>query len=947
MNNNKIIQWTGDWEFGYTPDVLAVTEMPLVNYDTFETKMPIPGYWDDHKDRMGACHFYGRDARFNPEYRPMEFPMGQIAPDVSKPYLVGTGWYRRNIFIADNLASCAFILQIGPCTMNTAVWCNGQKAAAHIGFLTGFEVDLSKFILPGQNNEIVMAVSNAANDRRSCAIRGYNGRRGGVGDGVKLKIAGKSYIKDFHVRLESEKLIWNVELAGNHTAAELHWSVMTPDGKSAHSTGIVSVTGSKVDFNSEADGLRRWSDNNPQLYRLELTLKYKSVVLDHITRDWGCRELAVSEYSIFLNNQPVYLRGSTEHFYFPKTCNAHWNKAEYKDNIRKLKKVGFNWLRFHTWCPPEPYLAAADEEGMLAQIEVPRYSRESEWEDIIRLCRRHPSVIIFCGGNEDLIDEPRIAELRNMAAMAKALFPDCLFNPQEGLRGVEYGEPESMGEICETPFEHNPRRLNELSAFSDVYGAFNAGFLSYFAGDFDNPPELDRRLAVYGKPCLSHEIGILGNYLNLDLEKRYKNTYTSSELFSEVRKYLKRNGLLDKAAMYYLNSCLITGNIRKHTIENARRCSRLSGYDFLGGTDTHWHRSGYPCGVLNEFYELKPGQSEQDIREYNNESVILLDVGCQRNLTFGEKFCRKIMISYFGEKTSAAGLLEWQLRLSGGKKLVAGKIKISQLRPGEVNDVGMIEFDVPELNKNSKIELKCRFCGGDTELENHWDFWAFKLNPINPSGIAIDKSCRVNPELTKHITSFEGKCNNGLNTVIASRVTSALLEFLINGGNLILTDNFPTDISDAGFQPTPCGRVQGDLATVIYDHPVLNNFPQQGFCDWQFYSLLKDSKSMIFDDTSIPFQPLIEIVSSFKHIRRKASLCEYKVGAGRLMMVSFNFKNEDPAASTLFQELLRYLTGDSIFNAPILDVEFLKRQIDKTHHEYQKIETDCALDPNA
>lgn len=947
LNNCKTIPLAGDWEFGYTPDMRAVTEIPLVNDDTFETKMPIPGYWDDNKDRLGPCHFYGRDARFNPEYRPLEFPMGQIAPDVSKPYLIGTGWYRRNIFIPENQKDCSFILQIGPCVMNAAVWCNGQKAAAHIGFLTGFDAELSKFILPGQNNEIVIAVSNAANDRRSCAIRGYNGRRGGIGGEIKLKIAGKSYINDFHVRLESEKLIWNVELTWNQTAAELHWSVMMPDGKSAHSTGITSVTGSNVDFNSEAAGLQRWSDNTSQLYRLELTLKYKDIALDHITRDWGCRELTVSGYRILLNNRPVYLRGSTEHCYFPKTCNPHWNKAEYKDNIRNLKEVGFNWLRFHTWCPPEPYLDAADEEGMLVQIEVPRYSKASEWEDIIRLARRHPSVIIFCGGNEDLIDEPRIAELKQMSARVKALAPDCLFNPQEGLRGVEYGEPETMGEICEEPFAHNPRRLAELSKFSDVYGAFNAGFLSYFAGDFDDPAELDRRMVIYGKPCLSHEVGILGNYLNLDLEQRYTNTYTGCDLFSETRKYLKRTGALDKAATYYLNSCMLIGIVRKHTIENARRCALITGYDFLGGIDTHWHRTGYPCGILNEFYELKPGQSAQDIRNYNGKSVILMDVGCNRNLKCGDEFSRKIMISYFGGQEIRNGLLEWQLRIADGQKLIAGRIKVAKLISGEINESGMIEFTVPELDKASKLEIKCRFTGSGVELENHWNFWAFMPKPANLTGIAVDKHCNLNQDMIKDIVPFNGFINENLHTIIAPEITRNLLGFMINGGSVLLTGNFPLDTAGTGFMPTACGRVQGDLATVIYDHPALNKFPHQGFCDWQFYSLLKDSKAMIFDDTSIPFLPLIETVSSFKHIRRKASLCEFKVGAGCLMMASINFKNEDPAASTLFQELLRYLAGDPIFNAPILDVEFLERQIDKAHHEYQKIETDCALDPNA
>ncbi len=864
---------------------------------------------------------------FNPDYRPMEFPMGQILPDASKPYLLGVGWYRKSIFVPEDQDGNSFILQVGPCVMNAAVWCNGKKVMSHIGYSTGFKSELTDFIQAGQSNEIVIAVSNAANDRRGCAIRGYQGRRGGIGGGVQLKVAGKSYINDFHVRFDAGKLAWNVELAGNEFAAtELEWSVLDHTEKCIHSSGVIPVKGLNINFISEAAGLQAWSDRKPELCQLKLVLKQHSTIIDHAVRRWGCRELAVSGYKILLNGRPVYLRGSTEHCYFPETCNPHWNKAEYKDNIRKLKKVGFNWLRFHTWCPPEPYLDAADEEGIFVQIEVPRYSTECEWEDIIRLARRHPSVIIVCGGNEDLIDESRIEELRQLAGLCKLLAPDCLFNPQEGLHGVEYGEPANMGVTCNVPFEHNPQRLAALAEFSDVYGTFNAGSLSYFTGDFDNPAELDRGLTIYGKPCLAHEVGILGNYMNLNLEKRYANTYIGTELFAGIRKYLDRSGLLKNASRYYLNSCQITGIIRKHTLENARRCSHLSGYDFLGGVDTHWHRCGYPCGILNEFYELKPGQSEREILAYNGESVLLLEVGCCRNILCGEKFSRKIEASYWGQETISDSELTWYCLLADGTILRSGSIAVPMLIPGKITEIGSIDFTIPSLVEPAEAVLICRLDGKNVKLENEWNFWFF---PAVEAAAVGNKLTEKSPGM------------------VSTRLTAGQLQYLTGGGSIILTDNFPMDMVAATFQPTQTGRVSGDLATVIYDHPALNDFPHRGFCDWQFYSLLKDSRSMIFNNDLIPFKPLIEIVSSFKHIRRKAALCEFKVGSGRLMMASLNFRNEDPAACTLFQKLLQYLTGYTTFDAPALDVSVLEKQIADNHHEYQNIKTDCALDPNA
>ncbi len=914
----KIMDLSGDWDFGYTPDFRPVGELPPAQPDIFETAMPLPGYWDDHKDRLGPCNFYGRDARFNPDYRPMEFPMGQVAPDASTPFLLGVGWYRREVFIPDEYALGLFELRIGPCVMNAAVWCNRTRLAAHIGYSTGFAVDLSSAILPGRLNEIIIAVSNTANDRRGCAIRGYQGRRGGIGGGIELKISGSNAIRDTHLTAGPERSTWHVEL---HRAPKpgtvLEWRL-------GDSRGAVTPDKKDFIFSPDLPELEEWNEHSPHLYRLELILKQEDELLDRLERSWGCRRPSVRGTKLLLNGRPVFLRGSTEHFNFPLTANAHWNVAEYRSNIRKLKAVGFNWLRFHTWCPPEPYLDAADAEGMMIQIEVPRFSQSGEWEDIVRLIRRHPSAIILCGGNEDLIDESRIEELHRLYALCRRLSPDLLFNPQEGLRGVEYGEADTMGHTVETPFPHNPDRLAALAGFSDVYGAYSAGMLSYFTGDFECPEELDRNLKIYGKPCLSHEVGILGNYLNLDLEHRYDGTYIGPGLYSAVRKHLADVGLLDKAALYYRNSCRITASIRKHTLENARRCRLLAGYDFLGGCDAHWHRCGYPCGILNEFYELKPGASERDILAYNGENVLLLDVGCLRNLKEGERFSRTLRASCWGKESPlTGGRLEWNLRSSGGAVLRSGELASPPLDSGEVTALGVIEFTLPKVSEPVETTLECRFSSGTAILENEWNFWVFP-DVVTPT-----------------------RCAEPSGVLETDELTPRELEMLSRGDSVLLTGHFPTDTVEATFQPTQSGRVGGDLATIIGEHPALNRFPHRGFCDWQFYSLLKNSRAMLFDHTELPFAPLIEMVSSFKHARPKAMLCEYRVGPGRLMLASLNLRNSDPAAATLRQILLDYLGNDRSYAAPEIAPELLRELIVRQKKCLSMTKTDLAVDPNA
>ena len=79
----------------------------------------------------------------------------------------------------------------------------------------------------------------------------------------------------------------------------------------------------------------------------------------------------VSGFDILLNGVPTFLRGSTEHCYFPETANPHCDREKYLRDLGVLKSAGFNFIRCHTWCPPEEFFEACDELGILVQTELP------------------------------------------------------------------------------------------------------------------------------------------------------------------------------------------------------------------------------------------------------------------------------------------------------------------------------------------------------------------------------------------------------------------------------------------------------------------------------------------------------------------------------------------------------------------------------------------------
>lgn len=980
-NNDKIIKadifyavsLNGDWDFAYPPgmgghnrslvsvtrqfaaDGLALQQKQPSGIDSpvipegqeFVAKMPVPGYWDDNLARLESTSLWG-NTRFNPEYRHIIFPMNDNPPDASLPYLVGVGWYRKTLNIPLDWASKMVTLHIGGVVLEAWVWLNGNLVGYHLGHSTPFEMTLEKWLKPGSRNDLVIAVANTRRDRSGCALRGYRGFSAGIYRPVFLKIANKVRIISFYLSSveANQKLRWVVELDGEVKKSVLDWRIIDPEGDKIMGRGTtrdsefrslgVSEFGVRQLSNSptpelfcgawetETLGMQLWSDHSPKLYQIQLSVKQNNVILDTLTQSFGLRRLERDGTHLCLNGRLILLRGVTDHHYFPLTCTPPADVDSYRANIRQLKVIGFNWIRFHTWVPPEEYMQAADELGMMIQVEMPVGSGEQEWIDILRTCRKHPSVVIYCRGNEEVLDEPNIENLRLLANLCRKFAPDALFNPQEALPGIEYyfeNRKDELGkDAIEEPYPHNPRRLELLKQFADVFAPYTWGLLSYESVKAD-PRLIDERLATYERPCLAHELGIHGNYLNLDLDNRYLGTRIGTELFASLRKYMKEQGLLSKAPLYYQNSCTWMRILRKHAIESARKCKYVAGYDFLGGTDHNYHRSGFPSGIMNEFYELKPGESVSDVLKYNGESVLLLDCSNRRNFFTGDHFQVDILASLYGDFLNKGGL-SWLLMDDAGHIHCRGRIPLGEVRNGAVEKLGTIEFSLPDLPNPSKLTLLARLSGVQYEVVNDWNFWVFPRTNSPVIDVVADRVVRSQLRiLYPNLRSLGEQAQ----LEILSALNQDALQFLNGGGRVLLLGNetFPT--LPTSFQLSITGRAHGNLATVIYDHPLMRDFPHEGFCDWQFYSLLEGGSAVVFNELNIPFNPIIEVVSSFKQIQKQANLFELKVGDGSLLVCSMNLDLSDPATVYLLDRLILFVGSNRFCARTVVQPETLNR----------------------
>jgi len=362
-----------------------------------------------------------------------------------------------------------------------------------------------------------------------------------------------------------------------------------------------------------------------------------------------------------------------------------------------------------------------------------------------------------------------------------------------------------------------------------------------------------------------------------------------------VRTHLAEQGLLDRADTYYHNSSRWQSLLRKHCFETVRRCHTFAGYDFLGDIDTHWHTFGYCVGMMNEFYELKSGETVENVLRYNSPTVILADIS-RVNLRMGETVQIPVWVSHYGADLDFAELC---LCLRAGEQTVAEiTVTVKCLQQGALKQLTVFSFCVPEGKEPMLLQLNAELVEKDTLCSNSWELYAFP--------------------------QAEDACDDGCTMICSGCSVDALEEYMKAGKSVVIFGTEPFASSQTTFQLSIAGRTTGHLATVIAKHPITDEFPHSGFCAKQFEGMLNGGGAAILAGAPGQHNPIIDIATSYKNAQKQALLFEYRVEQGRLLVCTLNLEDADPAAKWLKTRILSYVKSDAFLPADCLTAAQLR-----------------------
>jgi beta-galactosidase len=333
----------------------------------------------------------------------------------------GAYQYRKAFTLPDEPGGRRTVLEFEGVYRDAVVYVNGALAGRNRYGYTGFTVDATEFLVPGENVVSVEARSHLDS-------RWYSGagiyRPAWLWTGGEMRIA-LGGLRVTTPDIDAGRAVAEVAVTiENDTAllrtAALRVRLIGPDGTVA-ATGETPVS---VRARSRAVARQRlvvaapalWSVTSPSRYTAEAELVLDGLAADAAQASFGIRRLQLDPVrGLRINGEPVTLRGACVHHDNGILGAATFAAAEDR-RVRLLKQAGFNAVRSAHNPASTALLDACDRHGMLVMDELSDMwttgktafdycldfpeTWERDVEAMVAKDCNHPSVIFYSIGNE-------------------------------------------------------------------------------------------------------------------------------------------------------------------------------------------------------------------------------------------------------------------------------------------------------------------------------------------------------------------------------------------------------------------------------------------------------------------------------------------------------------------------------------------------------------------
>ena len=328
--------------------------------------------------------------------------------------------YRKKFSVSSQLQGMRLFIDFDGVMCYAKVFVNGHCVGEHTGGYVPFSVEITQQVEYGDEERNVLAVYVDSTERAD--IPPFGGAvdylcYGGIYRDVTLRAVPQCHIESMYAHplsvLSAEKsLAVDVVIAhGERTDKSIDISVALFDSrnrKRAELSRILTVSDTTLSLSmilDELTGLKLWTLEKPEVYRVEVSLLEEGFVSDSVSSRIGFRTVEFTPEGFFLNGKQLKLRGLNRHQSFPYVGYAMPERVQRKDADILKYELGVTIVRTSHY-PQSPYfLDRCDEIGLLVFEEMPGWQHigNSAWQDIsceslkkmIIRDRNHPSIILW------------------------------------------------------------------------------------------------------------------------------------------------------------------------------------------------------------------------------------------------------------------------------------------------------------------------------------------------------------------------------------------------------------------------------------------------------------------------------------------------------------------------------------------------------------------------
>lgn len=638
---------------------------------TFRTHISLDGPWQFQVDPLNATPLDAITL-----WREAIVPAPWQAQFDDLRHYSGAAWYRRT-FSLDDLPLGAAILHFGAVDYHATVWLNDQLVGAHEGGYLPFEFEVGPFLRPGQNTLVVKVIDPAEDcadfpfSQTPHGKQSWYGPVGGIWQSVRLEFRPETHLRFLRLtpNAQTGELACQTELSGPAGKTAVKIAVFAPDGTRIAEETLKTPAGA---VQLDPVVLARWSPDAPNLYTVTATLLNAGLPVDSLSERCGFRTIEARDGRIYLNGQPVYLRGALDQAYYPETIYTPPSLAYLEDQIRVAKSLGLNCLRCHIKIEDPRYYEAADRLGMLIWTEIPNWvwltppasARAKEtFRQMVARDGNHPSIIIWSLVNEnwgtDLAGNPEHRRwLAEFYREAKALDPTRLVVDNSACEGNLHvaGDLEDF---------HAYRAIPDHAKAWDAWVADFAGRAGWvWAADYaaERRPDLPLLVSEFGNWGLPHPDAIQEQGRE---PWWFENGFDWGEGIVYPHGFRQRFDYWQLARVFGSFEQFIADHQRHmahslaYEIASMRLHPSIGGYVITELTDVHWECNG----LLDMQRHVK--QHLEVLAAVNQDRVVVIRPECWSGRP-GETI--PVRLAAFGpDGPEDEGALVWQVGEHGGR----------------------------------------------------------------------------------------------------------------------------------------------------------------------------------------------------------------------------------------------------------------------------------------